>query len=238
MLKYPEVPLQAGVDEAGRGCLAFGVHAAAVVLPPLPTGPADDDGSTTASRSSVVVAALAGVRDSKAMSRGRREELARVIREHALAHAVGVASVEEIDALNIRRATFLAMHRALDDVRARLRSLGSPEGRGQELDSVLVDGNAFEPYGSLPYACVPKADAAHLHVAAASILAKAHRDACVDAACAADPRLQERYDIAANKAYGTARHLAGLREHGATQHHRRSFAPVARALHVRPPLSP
>ncbi len=187
--------LVAGVDEAGRGPLAGPVVAAAVILDELRP--------------------IQGLADSKVLSPRRRERLAEEVRAHALCCAIGSASVEEIDRLNILQATLLAMARAV----AGLRLLPH---------RVVVDGNRL-PVLSMPAAAIVKGDAKVAAISAASILAKVERDRlCLD--------LHLRfpaYGFDAHKGYPTAEHLAALRQHGPCDEHRRSYAPVRAALERR-----
>lgn len=183
----------AGVDEAGRGPLVGPVVAAAVMLPADLTIP--------------------GLTDSKRLSARRREALAEIIRQQALAWSVGEASVAEIDTLNILQATMLAMRRAV-------------AGLSLVPDEIQVDGNCLPQ----PLPCTARAvvggDATVACISAASILAKTHRDAMLVALDARYPG----YGFARHKGYGTREHLAALAELGPTPEHRRSFAPVRRAL--------
>jgi ribonuclease HII len=186
--------LVAGVDEAGRGPLAGPVVAGCVVLP------ADARG-------------LRGVRDSKEMTAEEREEAVVKIRAVALGVGVGVASVEEVDAFNIRMASLLAMRRAVD-------ALGiTPQG-------FLVDGKDVFSM-DLRCAAVVDGDAKSLSVAAASIVAKVARDAMMVEQAAFHPM----YAFQSNKGYGTPEHLSALREHGPCPIHRRSFRPVWETLY-------
>jgi ribonuclease HII len=183
----------AGIDEAGRGPLAGPVVAAAVVFPP-------------GARS------IRGLRDSKLLSPARRERLARVVRARALAIGVGAASVREIDRLNIRRATILAMRRALS-------RLGlTPTG-------VLVDGLSLPELGC-PHEAIVDGDVHCQSIAAASVLAKTVRDALMRRLAARYPD----YGWADNKGYGTPEHLEALAVWGPTRHHRQSFEPVAQLV--------
>lgn len=184
--------LVAGVDEAGRGPLAGPVVAAAVIL---------DDAQP-----------IDGVADSKALSAARRERLYDAIRARALCVGVGMASVEEIDRLNILQATLTAMQRAVAALRLR-PSL------------VLVDGNRL-PVLPVRAEAVVRGDATVDAIAAASIVAKVTRDRLMDEAHAAYPT----YGFDRHRGYGTAQHLAAIRQYGPTPWHRRSFAPVAQAL--------
>ena len=177
-----------GIDEAGRGPLAGPVCAAAVVLDPARP--------------------LAGLQDSKQLSEKARERLAPLIREHALAWAVGWASVAEIDALNIRQANFLAMQQAF-------RALGL------QPDVALIDGREA-PDLPCEVRCIIGGDALEPAISAASILAKTSRDAVMVEMCARYPG----YGFSQHKGYGSAAHIAALRRLGPSPIHRRSFAPV------------
>lgn len=178
--------VEAGVDEAGRGCLAGSVYAAAVILP--------EDYVNDA------------LNDSKQLTAARRYALRREIERDALAWAVGVATPEEIDEINILNASILAMHRALDQLKVR------PE-------AIIVDGNRFKPYRFIPYTTVVKGDGKYLSIAAASILAKTYRDDYMDALAAEYP--QYGWDV--NKGYPTRAHREAIAEHGVTPYHRKSF---------------
>lgn len=182
-----------GVDEAGRGPLAGSVVAAAVILDPLKP--------------------IAGLADSKKLSASARERLAPQIRENALAWAIGEASVEEIDQINILQATFLAMRRAVVALTI------VPE-------HALIDGNRIP--GQLPCGAeaIVKGDAKEPAISAASILAKTHRDAQLLKL----DRLYPQYGFARHMGYPTAAHLEALRLYGPSPVHRRSFAPVAQSL--------
>ena len=155
---------------------------------------------------------IAGLADSKKLSAARRERLYGQILDRALACSVAQASVEEIDRLNILQATLLAMRRAVDGLRLRPAR-------------VLVDGNRL-PVLAVPAEAIIGGDAKVQAISAASILAKVTRDRW----CAALAAQYPQYGFAAHKGYGTAAHLAALAQHGACPEHRRSFAPVARAL--------
>lgn len=183
---YFEGKIEAGCDEAGRGCLAGSVYAAAVILPEGYNNPALDD--------------------SKKLTAARRNLLRIEIERDALAWAVGVVTPEEIDEINILRASFLAMHRALDKLSVR------PE-------AVIVDGNRFVPYHSLPYATIVKGDGKYQAIAAASILAKTYRDDYMDALDKEYPW----YDWKTNKGYPTKAHREGIRLHGISPYHRKSY---------------
>jgi ribonuclease HII len=181
-----------GVDEAGRGPLAGPVVAAAVMLDP---GRRID-----------------GLRDSKKLSAAARERLAEMIRREAVAWCVGEASVAEIDALNILRATMLAMHRAV-------------AGLPRAPDDVWVDGNRCPEWPWRSQAVV-KGDDKVAAIAAASILAKTERDRFMRRVHDAYPE----YGFDRHMGYGTAAHLDALKAHGACPQHRRSFSPVKQVL--------
>ncbi len=177
---------EAGCDEAGRGCLAGPVFAAAVILP---QGFSCDQ-----------------LDDSKRLSPKTRSRLRALIESEALAWAVAEASAEEIDRLNILRASILAMHRALQALAV------SPQ-------FILVDGNRFAPFGAVPHKTIVKGDATYQSIAAASILAKTHRDARMLSLHSLYPA----YRWASNKGYPTPEHREAIRLHGLTPEHRRSF---------------
>jgi ribonuclease HII len=178
--------LVAGLDEAGRGCFAGPVCAAAVILP--------DDFENHV------------INDSKQLNEVQRNMLRHEIEAHALAWAVAMVDNHEIDEINILNASFLAMHRALDQLKARPGFL-------------LVDGNRFTPYGDVPYTCVVRGDAEYLTIAAASILAKTHRDEYM-------LKIHQEYPAyhwASNKGYPTREHKDAIGAFGITPYHRRSF---------------
>lgn len=178
--------IEAGCDEAGRGCLAGSVYAAAVILP------RDYDNPL--------------LNDSKKLTEKRRKVLRDQIVRDAVAWAVGVVTPEEIDKINILNASFLAMHRALDQLTIR------PE-------AVIVDGNRFNPYHDLPYTTIVKGDGKYQSIAAASILAKTFRDEYMDSLVKEYPY----YDWQKNKGYPTKAHREGIREHGPSPYHRMSY---------------
>lgn len=178
--------VEAGCDEAGRGCLAGSVFAAAVILP---------EGYDNAA-----------LNDSKKLTERRRYELREQIMADAEAWAVGEVTPEEIDRINILKASFLAMHRALDLLKVR------PE-------AVIVDGNRFVPYRDLPYTTVVKGDGKYQAIAAASILAKTFRDDYMKSL----HREYPCYGWNGNKGYPTAEHRRAIREHGVSPYHRMSY---------------
>ncbi len=178
--------IEAGCDEAGRGCLCGPVSCAAVILPP------DFD--------------CPELNDSKQLSEKKRTQLRPIIEEKALAWAVVMVEAEEIDRINILQASITGMHRALDALSIR------PE-------HILVDGNKFRKYNDIPHTTVVKGDATYMSIAAASILAKTHRDELME-------RLAEEYPDygwAVNKGYPTKAHRAAIATHGVTPYHRLTF---------------
>lgn len=178
--------VEAGCDEAGRGCLAGSVFAAAVILP---------DGYTNDK-----------LNDSKQLTEKKRYALRAEIERDATAWAIGIATAEEIDKINILRASILAMHRALDALNTR------PE-------AVIVDGNRFTPYNNLPYETIVKGDGKYMAIAAASILAKTYRD---DYMLELDAKYPQ-YLWRKNKGYPTREHREAIRRFGLAPVHRRSF---------------
>ena len=188
--------IEAGCDEAGRGCLAGNVVAAAVILPTDYVNPL--------------------LNDSKKLTAKQRYALREQIEHEALAWAVGVATPQEIDNINILHASFLAMHRALDQLKLR------PE-------AVIVDGNHFDPYvvgkglpdegKILPHTCIVKGDGKYLSIAAASILAKTYRDDYMTEQALRFPF----YGWEKNKGYPTKTHYQGIEKHGLCALHRKSF---------------
>lgn len=183
---YFEGKIEAGCDEAGRGCLAGSVYAAAVILPKGYDNPL--------------------LNDSKQLTEKRRYALRDTIVRDAVAWAIGIVMPEEIDKINILNASFLAMHRALDQLTVR------PE-------AIIVDGNRFTPYHDVPYATIVKGDGKYQAIAAASILAKTFRDDYMDRLATEYPY----YDWQKNKGYPTRAHREGIRLHGITPYHRKSY---------------
>jgi len=178
--------IEAGCDEAGRGCLAGPVVAAAVILPKKFNHP--------------------WLNDSKQLTELQRNTLRPIIEKQAMSWAVGIVSVEEIDEINILNASFLAMHRALEQLNLQ------PE-------LILIDGNRFKPYQSLKHECIIKGDGIYRSIAAASVLAKTHRDEIMERIDKDFPQ----YLWAKNKGYPTMRHRDAIREFGACNWHRKSF---------------
>ncbi len=178
--------IEAGLDEAGRGCLAGPVVAAAVILPENYKNDI--------------------LNDSKKLSKKVRDVLRISIIEDALAWAVGIVSHEEIDEINILNASFLAMHRAVDQLKTK------PE-------FLLIDGNRFNPYKGIEHECIIKGDGKYLAIAAASILAKTHRDEFMDNQAIKYPG----YGWETNAGYPTKKHRDGIRALGITPIHRKTF---------------
>lgn len=178
--------VEAGCDEAGRGCLAGSVFAAAVIFAP------DYQNDL--------------INDSKQLSEHRRNELREVIERDALSWAVAVVTPEEIDRINILNASILAMHRALDQLTIVPRS-------------IIVDGNRFKKYRDIEHHTIVKGDSKFLSIAAASILAKTHRDEYMAGLDKEFPQ----YGWRDNKGYPTRQHRDAIRQYGATVYHRKSF---------------
>lgn len=178
--------IEAGCDEAGRGCLAGDVYAAAVILP------SDFKNDL--------------LNDSKQLNEAQRYQLREIIEREAIAWAIGIVTAEEIDKINILRASILAMHRAVDALKVR------PE-------HLLIDGNKFNPYPGITHNTVVKGDATFMSIAAASILAKTYRDDYMLRIAKEYPM----YDWQSNKGYPTAKHRAAIREYGTTPYHRMTF---------------
>ena len=178
--------IEAGCDEAGRGCLAGSVYAAAVILP------SDYDNPE--------------FNDSKKLTEKKRYLLREQVQRDAVAWAIGVVTPDEIDKINILNASFLAMHRALDQLKVR------PE-------AVIVDGNRFKPYHDLPYTTIIKGDGRDQAIAAASRLAKTYRDDYMAELAIQYPQ----YDWQSNKGYPTKKHREAIKNYGITPFHRRSY---------------
>ena len=197
---YYQDLVEAGCDEAGRGCLAGSVYAAAVILPRNYDNPL--------------------LNDSKKLSLKARYTLREQIQCDAISWAVGVVTPEEIDRINILHASFLAMHRAIAQLKIQ------PE-------ALIIDGNRFDPYypeantsqpthspkKPLPHTCIVKGDGKYQAIAAASILAKTYRDDYMDEL----DREYPVYDWKKNKGYPTPKHRAAIAEHGISPYHRRSY---------------
>lgn len=195
---YYEGLIEAGCDEAGRGCLAGAVYAAAVILPPDYHN--------------------ADLNDSKQLTEKKRYMLREQIERDAVSWAVGIVTPEEIDKINILQASFLAMHRAIDQLTP------CPE-------ALIIDGNRFTPYhpiigggtsraeAALPHTTIVKGDGKYLAIAAASILAKTYRDDYMNRLAEEYPQ----YDWRSNKGYPTKKHRQAIHEYGVTPYHRLSY---------------
>lgn len=178
--------IEAGVDEAGRGCFAGPVFAAAVILPKGFEHPL--------------------INDSKKLSEEQRDLLRPIIETESIAWAVGSVDNVEIDEINILQASFKAMHKAISQLK-----------KFPEL--LLIDGNRFRPFRNLPYKCIVKGDGMYESIAAASILAKTHRDELMK-------KLHKKYSMYGwdkNKGYGTPEHREAILKYGLCSFHRRSF---------------
>ena len=196
MLKsyFYEGKIEAGCDEAGRGCLAGSVYAAAVILPPDYQN--------------------AELNDSKQLTDRRRKQLREVIERDAIAWAIGIVTPEEIDKINILNASILAMHRALDQLVVRPEAIIVDGNRFKPYRSVVNDFPV-----DVPHTCIIKGDGKYLSIAAASILAKTYRDDYIDKLAAEYPQ----YDWLSNKGYPTKKHRDAIRQYGITPYHRRSY---------------
>ncbi len=193
LLRYQDQFIEAGCDEAGRGCLAGPVFAAAVILPPHFSNEV--------------------LNDSKQLSEAKRNDLRKIIEDQATAFAVASVSAAEIDEINILNASFLAMHRALDQLKIRP-------------GYILVDGNRFKPYRDIDHACMIKGDGKFMSIAAASVLAKTYRDEYMQNLHHDFPK----YRWEENKGYPTKSHRDAILKYGATPHHRNSFTLVPEQL--------
>ncbi len=192
--------IEVGIDEAGRGCLFGPVTVAAVIWP-------QEDPDPTLE-----------IKDSKKVGEKKRLILKDYIENNAIAWSVQFISHEEIDKLNILQATMKGMHKCIDEIREQL-----------EIDTILVDGNSFKMYTDenldcMDHVCVVNGDNTYKSIAAASILAKTHRDNYILELSKDNPEL-EKYGISKNKGYGTKVHMDALKEYGSTHGHRMSFKP-------------
>ncbi|MBO4614557.1 MAG: ribonuclease HII [Bacteroidales bacterium] len=188
MLKqyFQENTIEAGCDEAGRGCLAGPVYAAAVILPPDYTNEM--------------------LNDSKQLSEKKRDELRLEIERDAISFCVASMDNNEIDSINILKASILSMHKAVAGLKITPQLL-------------LIDGNKFIPYGNIPHKCIIKGDATYMSIAAASILAKTYRDEFMYKIAKEFPE----YQWEQNKGYPTKAHRAAIEKYGPTKYHRMSY---------------
>ncbi len=184
--KYHQFPEEVGTDEAGRGCLAGPVTAAAVILPKK-------------FKNDIL-------NDSKQLSETKRELLRPLIELESTAYGVAHIFPKEIDEINILNASFLAMHKAIDQL-------------SHEVKFIIVDGNRFTPYKAIPHTCIVKGDSKYMSIAAASVLAKTYRDEYMN-------RIHKEYPMynwKKNKGYPTKEHRAAIEKYGVTKYHRKSF---------------
>lgn len=210
-----------GVDEAGRGPLFGRVYTAAVILP--------KDDSFDFSK----------VKDSKKFhSKKKIEEAAEYIKQNALAWHVSYEDERKIDEINILQATQMAMHNSINETCKKFNKVLKEKGKLEKIDftySLLIDGNYFNPITTynkttnkietMPYMTIEGGDNKYASIAAASILAKVERDIYIEKLCEKNPELAEHYGIDSNKGYGAKKHMDGIKQHGITIWHRRSFAP-------------
>ena len=192
---YKNTVAEAGLDEAGRGCYAGPVYAAAVILPADFFHPL--------------------LNDSKQLKEKDRDTLRPIIEKESIAYAVAWVDNEEIDKINILQASYKAMHISLDGLKVLPQFL-------------LIDGNRFKPYNTIPHQCIIKGDGKYASIAAASILAKTYRDEWMYRLHNEFPQ----YGWDKNKGYGTAQHRRAIEEHGLCKYHRKSY----NILPVQPPL--
>lgn len=189
---------ECGTDEAGRGCLAGPVTAAAVILP-------DTFNNKL-------------LNDSKKLSASQREKLLPIIEQEAVAYGIAHIMMEEIDKINILNASILGMHRSIDEL-LHMLSQERTQKQSIALEHILVDGNKFKPYRDIDHTCVIKGDGKYLPIAAASVLAKTARDAYMKTLHEEFPM----YNWAKNKGYPTQEHRDAIRKYGISPYHRKSF---------------
>jgi ribonuclease HII len=197
--------IEVGIDEAGRGCLFGRLYVGAVVFPKQMED-FFDHGAT-----------LQTIRDSKTLTERKRNILYDYIQEAAIDKAVAFVESTDVDTYNVLQADLRCMHQALD-------ALTVP------IDRILVDGDHWKPWNDIEAHTIVDGDASYLNIAAAGILAKVSRDRWIAEVCEEHPEWNEQYGLLKNKGYGTPAHMRGIQEHGVTSQHRRSYAPVARAL--------
>ena len=222
VLKYchneDEKVIEIGVDEVGRGPLFGRVYTAAVILP--------KDHSFDCTK----------VKDSKKFtSKKKIEEASDYIKQHALAWHISFEDEQKIDEINILQATQLSMHNSIKEVQKKYNKWCKENDVTDYQFSLLIDGNYFKPittfnkitntFDTVPYMTVEGGDNQYASIAAASILAKVERDRYIELLCNEHPELSEHYSIHSNKGYGAKKHIDGIKQHGITIWHRRSFAP-------------
>jgi ribonuclease HII len=194
-----DIPLEAGVDEAGRGCLSGRVYVGCVILP--------DESKFPDEKYKLI-------RDSKTLSVKQRDEMRKYIEENAVSYSVAYAEVEEIDSINILKATINTMHRAIRGMRIQ------PE-------YLAIDGDRFKAYYTdsgeiIPHMLITGGDNKYRNIAAASILAKTYHDEYVKKLLESEPDLK-KYGWETNMCYGTASHIKAIKEHGISKYHRKTF---------------
>ena len=187
--------IEVGCDEAGRGCLAGPVVAAAVLLP-------DYFNNKT-------------LNDSKQLSKKKREILEKIIKDEAISFGIGVVSPKEIDKINILNASFLAMHRAIDQI-------------SNKYELLLIDGNRFNKYKKVEHKCIIKGDAKYMSIAAASVIAKTARDKIMKDLSEEFPQ----YSWETNQGYPTKKHRESIKKCGANKYHRKSFRLLANQIEL------
>lgn len=192
-----ETEIQVGIDEAGRGCFAGPVFAAAVIW--------DKHKQDEMTKQ---------IKDSKKLSKKKRNELRKYIEENAIAYSVQSCDNVMIDDMNILQATYTAMHKCLKNINVE---------QGIEFNRILVNGDRFKPYVCQVHECIPQGDNHYISIAAASILAKTYHDEWIEQACKNDTSLDEKYKWSSNMGYGTKAHREGIIQHGITVLHRKTF---------------
>jgi len=185
--------MEVGLDEVARGCMFGRVYTAAVIWP-----------------EDFVEDPNFVIKDSKKLSKKKREELYYYIIDNAVDWNVNYMEPETIDKINILQATLKSMHINLDNLMI-------------DIDHILVDGTNFNKYSNIPYTCVVKGDDKYYSIAAASILAKVEHDWYIEELCKKIPELDEKYDLLNNMGYGTKKHMESIKKYGTTQFHRKSF---------------
>jgi ribonuclease HII len=198
-LFYNENDVEAGVDEVARGCLLGRVYTCAVIW-----GKENDDSIDHPI-----------MKDSKKLSKQKREEMYDYIKEYALDYCISYNDEKVIDDINILNATYDSMHKSLT-------------GLDISIDNILVDGNNFKPFTDtegnfVPHICFEKGDTKYYSIAAASILAKVEHDKYIKELCEKYPDLDEKYDLLSNMGYGTEKHINGIKKYGISEFHRKSF---------------
>ena len=185
--------IEVGLDEVARGCMFGRVYTAAVIWP--------EDFKENPDFI---------IKDSKKLSKQKREELYYYIIDNALDWNISYIESDEIDKINILQATLKSMHTNLDNLMI-------------DVDHILVDGTNFNKYSNIPYTCIVKGDNKYYSIAAASILAKVEHDWYIENLCKKYPELNEKYDLLNNMGYGTKKHMESIKKYGTTQYHRKSF---------------